>query len=128
MYAYQADTYCDSCGAAIARQLLANPADAVILKDDSDHFPQYAQEEAVDYPDHCASGSECLEAIDLTDYGLRNVTRLYGSEERKVGAILNNGLTEHGEAYLKEMLSEPLRTPYQVALHKLWREVFSGVL
>lgn len=137
MYVYQADTWCDSCGAMIAEGLRN---DGVADSGDSDGYPQgpYPEEET-DSPNHCASEENCLEAINLGDWGLAPDAELYGAETRKIGAITNDGLTDAGEAYLREML-EPDEihytrgigsgathvrtfTPYQEALHALWKEV-----
>lgn len=134
MFVFQADTYCDSCGEAIRARLNRDipdyvPADPSDLYSyDSDHYPKPADEDATDYPDHCAAGGECLEGIDLGAYGLDPEDLLVGAETRKVGAILSDGLTSEGMAYTVEMLTraEPL-TPYQRALHHLWRETFDGL-
>jgi hypothetical protein len=124
MYVYCADTWCDSCGAAIMRDLEAEgyvPA----IAEDSDHWPQRAGEKETDAPDHCASGVDCLEPIDLFDYGLTTSSTLYGAESTHIGALLSGGLTEEGVAYTLELLAEKDLTPYQSALHRLWREEFS---
>lgn len=91
---------------------------------DSDGFPQYAPEEETDSPDHCASVAECLEGIDLGEYGLPDGAPLYGAEVRRIGAVTNAGLTEYGREYLAEMLAERDPTPYQRALHRLWRDLY----
>lgn len=126
MYVYQADTWCDSCGADIIRTL-ESEGYVPTIPDDSDHWPQSAAEEETDGPDHCASAGECLEAIDLADYGFAPDASLYGAESRKIGALLSPDLTEAGYAYLAEMLAESDPTPYQRALHALWREAFPQV-
>jgi len=126
MYVYQAETYCDSCGARIAAELDAGP-EPIALRDDSDHYPQgpYPEEET-DGPNHCDSQSECLEGIDLTAYG--PIPELHGAEARTIGAPTNDGLTEEGVRYLREMLADRPRTPYQVALHRYWQELYSDEL
>jgi hypothetical protein len=132
MYVYRADTYCDSCGEAIAAQLTReglaplDPTDEHTY--DSDSFPKGSYpEEATDGPDHCASDA-CLEAVELGAYGLGEDAPLVGAETRTVGALLSDGLTEHGAAYLAEMLAESDLTPYQRALHAFWREAFADEL
>lgn len=128
MYVFQADTYCDTCGDRLRVELSAQglcPADPDDERSyDSDDFPKGPfPEEETDGPDHCAS-DDC-EGIDLGAYGLPDGAPLYGAETRTVGAILSSGLTEHGAEYLREMLAEEPRTPYQAALHSLWREEFA---
>ncbi|PWU23555.1 MAG: hypothetical protein C5B48_08410 [Candidatus Rokuibacteriota bacterium] len=150
MYVYQADTYCDSCGERIREQLsravreldgfdrkyviAAGLAGVPTDPDDessydSDDYPKGPYpEEPTDGPDHCASVSECLEPVDLADYGLEPDAQLHGAESRYIGALLNDELTADGVEYLRELLSEQDLTPYQVALHRFWREQFSSEL
>lgn len=126
---YCADTYCDSCGAAIAEQLTAEGY-VPTLPDDSDHWPQggYPLEDT-DSPDHCAAQGECLEGIYLAEWGLAEDATLYGAETRTIGACLSSGLTEHGVSYLREMLEDDDDlTPYQQALHALWRALYADEL
>lgn len=133
MYVYGADTYCDSCGAEIAKCLDAEghgPPDVDdVYSFDSDVYPKFATEDATDSPDHCASDDECLEAISLSDYGLSLFPVLLGAETVKVGAILSDGLTNEGVDNLREMLGQWRdATYYQKALHTLWREAFADDL
>ncbi len=124
---------------------------------DSDDFPQIGQLVGEsDSPDHCDAGEKCLDAINLCDWGLEG--SLYGSETGSIGALVVEKLTSEGVAYLQEMLAaaadpdcgdefeacggcdecttpegEPIRaiyppTPYQAALHSLWRACFSDYL
>lgn len=127
MYAYNAELLCESCGKELAERLRA---EGVADDGDSDGFPQHANDGGEsDSPNHCPSGEECLgEVIDLTDWGLPVGAQLYGAETRRIGELLDEGLTEHGVSYLKEMLGDPPRTPYQRALHRLWRAAFSDDL
>jgi hypothetical protein len=129
MYVYQAETYCDACGERVREDLTregfapADPADEYSY--DSDEFPKGSlPSEATDSPDHCASGSECLQGIDLGEYGLAPDAPLYGAEVRTIGAVTNDGLTDHGVSWLRETLAETRLTPYQRALHTLWRETY----
>ena len=132
MYIYQADTYCDSCGRRIAAELIAEglaPDDPTDERSyDSDDFPKWApDDEECDSPDHCASGVDCLEPLDLLDYGLALSATLYGAESTHIGALLSANLTPDGVEYLRDMLAEA-RTPYQEALHRYWRETFADYL
>lgn len=131
MYVYCADTYCDSCGKRLRREIAAHgfaPADPDDVYVDSDSWPQPALEESTDGPDHCGSDGDCLEAIDLSEYG--EIPYLVGAEERKIGALLSDGLTAEGVEYLKGMLDDDHHrtTAYQKALHAYWREAFSDEL
>ena len=106
-YAYQANLWCDSCG----RKLTVE-------------YPSYGSNgKPADTVYHCAAEENCLEAIDLHKYGLLETDPLYGLESRFVGAIVS-GLTADGIENLHEMLDRPDPTPYQRALHALWRETF----
>ncbi len=67
MFAYQSEVYCDSCGEAIKAILPTLKGDF-----DSDDFPKWAPSRMDwDYPPHCGSGPECLEAIALSCSGLK---------------------------------------------------------
>ncbi len=146
MFVYSADTYCDSCGERIRAELAAqgfapeDPSDEYSY--DSDNFPKGpVPEESTDGPDHCASGVDCLEPLDLLDYGLELRDPLHGAESTHIGALLSDGLTDAGVEYLLEMLAPDeihytrgigsgathtrTLTPYQVALHRYWCEAFS---
>ncbi len=120
MYAYNATLYCDDCGARIARSL---PDDWD--NGDSDQYPQAGPDGGeTDTPNHCANGSDCDSAVDLYAYGLRNIDTLHGAESWKVGALLAEQLTDDGVNYAYEIVTEQDPTPYQRALHRLWRETF----
>jgi hypothetical protein len=130
MYVYQADTWCDSCGERIRRDLEdsgqapEDPSDEWSF--DSDDFPKYGAEEPTDSPDHCASQGDCLEGVDLGEYGLPEGAPLFGAETRTIGALLSDGLTDEGASWLIEVLSDDQTTPYQSALHAYWADVFSS--
>lgn len=133
MYIYQADTYCDSCGEEIRRELTRqglapeDPSDEYSY--DSDNFPKGpCPEEATDSPDHCGRQEWCIEGVDLREYGIEPHHRLLGAESYKIGALLSDGLTEYGVEYLKEMMEEKDPTPYQRALYNFWRQAFSDYL
>lgn len=127
-YVFNADIYCDSCGESIKAEI--DKDGGPTLRDDSDHYPQECDgEEPTDSPQHCGAHGDCLEWVDLAEYGLVEGARLYGAETRKIGHLIGTNLTEHGVDYLREMLAETeARTPYQEALHLFWREQFSEYL
>jgi len=125
MYAYHAELYCDACGEQLERELQAA---GIADSGDSDQYPQLALEGESDSPNHCASGAECLEAIDLSAYGLEPGAELHGAETRSIGALIDEQLTDHGREYLAELLHEQTPTPYQRALHRLWRDHFADAL
>ena len=89
MYIYEAEVWCDDCGESISAQLLAegrvpeDPHDEFSY--DSDDFPKgpYNNDEETDTPEHCASGEDCLNAIEL-------------ASGRKIGALLSTTLTDEG--------------------------------
>lgn len=131
MFIYQADTYCDSCGDSLIASLQAAKRlrdERIVDTGDSDDWPQSVFAGETDGPDHCARGVDCLEPLDLLDYGLKLSDPLYGAESTHIGALLSDGLTEYGVSYLREMLTEPHRTPYQRALYRYWREAFADEL
>jgi hypothetical protein len=129
MYIYDADLYCDSCGEKIKEKLDAEGQRPTSGDWDSDEYPKHITNlGASDNIHHCGSGAECEEAVDLGECGLPDDAQLHGSETRKVGAVLNDELTEEGVSALNEMLEEKNLTPYQVALHDLWRVSFSDYL
>ncbi len=133
-YIYCADTYCDECGRAIAQDIVDSGQGPADIDDersyDSDEFPKgpYPSEET-DGPDHCAN-DDCLgDVVDLGDYGLEPGAELFGAERRVIGELLSDGLTEHGVSYLRELLDDSRKlTPYQVALHRFWRDAFADEL
>jgi hypothetical protein len=122
MYAYQAELYCDACGERLERELAAA---GVTDSGDSDEYPQGAPAGETDAPNHCASGAECLEAVELEAYGLEPGAELHGAETRRIGALLDETLTPDGREYVLELLAWPQPTPYQRALHRLWRETYA---
>lgn len=126
MYAYHAELYCDACGRDLVAQL---KRDGGVDEGDSDGFPQSVPNGGeADSPDHCAADDDCLEPLDLREWGLDPAAPLYGAERPVIGGLLDQRLTEHGVAYLKEMLAETERTPYQRALHRFWRAAYADDL
>lgn len=142
MFIYCADVWCNECGESLWEELIrekrfpaywtqeeiervvdcngdADLADVIV---DSDDWPcQAGNGDITDSPSHCAARADCLNAIDLGDYGLPTDAALYGAEERKVGILLSDQLTEEGESFLRECFAEPSPTPYQLALWEYWR-------
>lgn len=131
LYTYQADLYCAACGDRIRAGLPLPPgADADDETTyDSDDYPKpfYGTNES-DSIDHCASGVECLTAIDLGAFGLAPDAPLYGMESRLIGAALTDDLTSEGCVYIAGLIQEPARTPYQEALHQCWRDLYGDQL
>ena len=91
-YIYAADTYCEKCGESIRSKLHkhgeapANPDDEHY---DSGVYPKGPFDvEASDTPEHCGSGSDCLEPTVIAG--------------RPYGLFLENPLTRDGEAYVKD--------------------------
>ena len=111
-YVYAADLYCEDCGLKI-QENLADDAQ----EDDSDSYPQGPYPDGggeSDSPQHCGSGEGCLNAMTFVG--------------TKVGVWLGNPLMTDGVAYLKEMLSNPNPSAYQLALHEFWSDVYSDYL
>lgn len=87
-YIFQADIFCGDCGRDICSRLTPPPEEPY----DSDDYPKGPFGDGggeSDTPQHCGSGEDCLNAIELTD----------GS---KVGAWLENPLTGDGADYVRE--------------------------
>ena len=104
-YIYQAELWCDTCGAAICDALDAegkghDRSDETSY--DSDDYPKgpFSDSDESDTPSHCASGETCPNAVTLDD-------------GRPVGAIVS-GLTADGRAYVEEAADSPCA--------RLWRE------
>jgi len=73
---------------------------------DSDEYPQYGSDDSeTDSPQHCGSGADCLDAIDVDD--------------RKVGYLFGR-LTREGYAYAIESIEEKPHDP----LMQLWASHF----
>ena len=114
VYIYAADIYCEQCGEAIREEVIHegfvpdDPDDEASY--DSGEFPKgpYLPEEA-DCPQHCGSGPDCINAIEL-DNG------------RKVGAWLENDLTADGIAYVQDAIQRRGPVP------KLWASYYAHLL
>ena len=136
-YVYAGDIYCDGCAALIKREvaigiyggngLVVGPdcdgyyeyetvddvvdyLDSLDERDyDSGDYPKYgSDDEACDSPQHCGSGPDCVNAIELSD----------GS---KCGDLIGNDLTADGVEYVKDAV----RAGGVVA--DLWRDEFDWI-
>lgn len=90
VYMYAADLWCEDCGAKIIDELTAegnapeDPEDECSF--DSDDFPKGPYPNGggeSDSPNHCAAGSDCINAVDGN------------------GVFLENPLTDVGREYVK---------------------------
>jgi hypothetical protein len=108
-YIYQADVYCTHCGEEIIRELGVDPVDC---DDDSDVVPVfYFGPVESDSPYHCASGSDCLDAIELIEDD---------GTPFKIGALITDLLTDCGYDYVVEAQSEG------GPVAEFWAEEFLG--
>jgi len=147
MYVYQAEVWCDACGADIraalkkARKAPADPRDERSY--DSDDYPKCAPEGDSDSPQHCGGHHDCLSRVDLATYASKRGAKLVRTLEdrlRYVGAPLEE-LTYEGAIYTRECIAE-MRAPYmladplnthaikarQRALANLWEEIWGSSL
>lgn len=113
MYIFQADCFCDDCGAEIKKRLDGEgktPSDPENYRSfDSDDYPKYADDDdSSDSPQHCGSHEDCLNAEVLPS-------------GRKIGCLISNNLTEAGVEYVKEKVAEG----GEVA--DFWREQFDWI-
>jgi hypothetical protein len=107
---YQADIWCDDCADTIRERIWLESEygptynnrkeweEAFEFDDrseyDSDEYPEYCDDdEACDYPQHCAAGAMCINAEVLAGGG-------------KVGYFFGNSLTSDGAAYVKTTVRE----------------------
>ena len=91
-YIYQADLFCDACGAYLCKHLTIA---GVVDNEDSDTYPQGPYPNGggeADSPEHCGSGPECLHAEVCDD--------------RKIGAFLRNPLTADGVGYVAQAMKD----------------------
>ena len=100
-YIYCADIWCDECGADICERIKRevhapkHPDDEHTY--DSDEYPKHADDDAEsDCPQHCAAGSDCFNAIVLSDGG-------------KVGCLIGNVLTQEGVKYVRDEILDDLQ-------------------
>jgi hypothetical protein len=114
-YAYQADLYCEDCGAKIAESL---DEKGVRNTGDTDDYPQGPfGDEYVDNPAHCGSGDGCVNAIQIPS-------------GRKIGCPLNCTLTKEGVEYARSIIAQNLfyGSSHQKGVELLWRRLFSDQL
>jgi hypothetical protein len=99
-YFYCADIYCEDCGRAIKKRIRkegnapADPRDETSY--DSDEYPKGPYDDGggeSDSPEHCGSGADCINALELSD-------------GTKVGCWLENPLTSDGARYVAEAVKE----------------------
>jgi hypothetical protein len=115
VFIYDCDLYCEQCGEAI-RNVLDNEGSDIDPDDehsyDSGEYPKGPIPDGggiADYPQHCASGGGCENAIHLSDGA-------------SAGAWLGNGLTPLGVEYVREAM----RGGGEVA--ELWEHCYSDLL
>ena len=113
-YIYCADIYCELCGESIRERITLegnspdNPEDETTY--DSDEFPKGPFIDGggeSDCPQHCASGKDCLQALEI--------------DGEKYGAFLENDLTTEGVRYVTEQLKESPESP----IPQLWKKYYS---
>ena len=113
-YIYQAEIWCHDCGEKIKDDILTEHPDwedKFEFEDeyDSDEFPKYANDDAeTDCPQHCGSGADCINAIELSD----------GS---KIGCLIGTALTTDGIEYVKQAVKEG------GLCAELWRKEFDYI-
>lgn len=96
-YIYCADIWCEDCAKATMAEL-----DAAGVQDDgdSDTYPQGPYSDGggeADSPQHCGNRHDCPNGHDVTAADGRTF---------HIGAHLENPLTSHGEAYVRELVAE----------------------
>ena len=118
VYIYAADIYCDECGEGICEQIICEGFAPAYPDDeqsyDSDEFPKGPYPDGggeADCPQHCGAGSDCYNAIELSD-------------GTKIGAWLENLLTMEGVEYVRQSIHED--SDNEVC--KLWAEWYSEEL
>jgi hypothetical protein len=112
-YIYCADIYCEDCGEKIRedidREGLAptDPDDEHTY--DSEEYPKGPYAEGggeSDCPQHCGSGADCVNAIELYN-------------GTKIGAFLENPLTSDGLTYARESYETE-----KTEVTELWRDFY----
>ena len=93
MFIYQADIWCDVCGADIRKAMEREgkaPEDTWDEASyDSDDYPKYGSDDnEADCPQHCAAGAQCLDFTEING--------------QRYGCFLANDLTSEGVEYVKE--------------------------
>lgn len=100
VYMFQAALWCEDCGEALREQMIQDgeaPEDPDDEESyDSDEFPKGPYGDGggeADSPQHCDAGEHCINAVEL-------------SSGSKVGAFLENPLTDDGNEYVREAVLE----------------------
>lgn len=116
-YIYQAGLYCDDCGREIIADLDRRGTEDT---EDSDDYPQYAPDGGgeADSPQHCEAGPTCKNAITLRQRDPATGKR----RTYRIGAWLENDLTEAGAEYVRAAVREP-----HGLCRRLWREWYGLV-
>jgi hypothetical protein len=119
VYMYQAALYCGPCGRAIRDRLDTKGKAPEDTDDessyDSDEYPKGPYPDGggeSDSPQHCDSGAECLDALDM------------GGDFGKVGAWLENDLTADGVQHVADSIEEKPDNP----VCAFWAKVYADVL
>lgn len=116
-YIYAADIFCADCGKQIRSRITAeghapaNPKDETTY--DSDEFPKGPYPDGggeADSVQHCGSGVDCVNAIELGD-------------GTKIGCMLENPLTTDGVQTVKDAIAE---NP-DCEVVQLWMDHYVGV-
>jgi hypothetical protein len=133
MFMYQADLYCDACGRRLVSRLEAAGEGAATREswelEDSDRWPTFVgYEHEADSPTFCGSGSECLEAIDLTRYGFAYEVGAGPAVSRFIGANLTDTLTEYGRGDLRVETLGSRDSAYGRAMQRLYWDLFEADL
>ena len=108
-YIYQSELWCEDCASEIQRMIDMSEEEGSQLVHDSDDCPDGPYPDGggeADCPQHCAAGEECDNALELSD-------------GRKVGAWLENPLTEEGRDYVRDKLTH---NPTEVS--RFWGEMY----
>ena len=119
-YVYQADLWCDDCGAEICSELKRRGAAPDDPDDqysyDSDDYPKYVVSEGEsDCPSHCASGDDCINAVEI-------------EPGWKVGCLITEKLTSEGVEYVREAIEKSRLKNIHSGIMELWAEAFSDYL
>jgi len=116
VYLFYADVYCEDCGEAIKVWCKRNDCVPDDPNDehsyDSDEYPKGPYPDGggeADCPQHCGSGPDCVNAIELSD-------------GRNIGVWLENDLTAQGIEYVREAIQQG----GEVA--ELWAEYYADAL
>lgn len=125
-YIFQADIYCEECGAKIVEGIKSGELIGSVPEDlddeyswDSDDFPKgpYPVGES-DSPEHCASGGGCINALTLGDNG----EVVDKNDGITIGCWLENDLTEDGVEYVKHLSEQDRKSTVVQFWLKMYKE------